>query len=343
MIMRKIKKPISELRQDLVSGDWVLIAEKRGHRSKLLKLKREKKEFSQPKKTCPFENPQKSGNDAPIIFYPKNKPLKNWKIQIIPNKFPAMGHGACALINKEGPYQFTDGYGFHEIVITKDHKKHLALLKFSEIENVIRSYQERFQTLKIEDWVKYILIFHNHGKEAGATISHPHSQIMTFPVIPPDVAHSLKGSLDYYNKHKKCVHCIMIAWELKHKKRVIFENKDFVAFTPFAPRAAFEIRIFPKKHESYFETMKEKTRKNLTEILKKILEGISKGLRNPDYNFFIHTAPISQTEKFPHYHWHFEILPKTSIWAGVELGTGIEISTIKPEEAARIIKNYLSL
>lgn len=322
MVKFKINiKSISELRQDLVSDDWVLIATLRGRRPHDFS-KKAGGNFIQPKKTCPFENLGKE-----FVF-------------VIPNKYPAVGKGICSLVKKEGPYQWTDGYGFHEIVITRDHLKHLALFKKEEVEKILRAYQTRYSVLKGEDCVEYILIFHNHGKGAGASISHPHSQIITLPVIPPDIGRSLKGSFEYFHKNKQCVHCVMVAWERKNKKRIIFENRDFVALMPFVSKTAFEIRIFPKKHQPRFETMTYEERLAAAEVLQNSLFKLYKALGNPDYNFFIHTAPTDPAYHFEHYHWHFEILPKTAIWAGFEIGTGIEISTITPESAAKFLRKF---
>jgi len=178
---------------------------------------------------------------------------------------------------------------------------------------------------------------HNYGKEAGASIYHPHSQIFGISIIPPDVQSSLDGSRRYYHKEGKCVHCVMIEYELKDKSRLIFENEHFIAFCPFASRVNYEVRIFPKFHSPNFEKINENQEKQLAEIFRICLNKIYEKLNNPAYNFFIHTAPTT-TEHIEHYHWHIEILPRISKWAGFEIGTGIEIITVAPEEAAKQLK-----
>ena len=115
-------------------------------------------------------------------------------MQVIKNKFPALGYGDCSKLYKEGPYTTMEGIGFHEIIITRDHKKHLALMPLDKIEEVIKAYQERYIALMHHKCVNYIFIFHNHGKEAGATIPHPHSQLIALPVLPADVKRSLDGA-----------------------------------------------------------------------------------------------------------------------------------------------------
>ncbi len=339
----------SELRRDLVTGDWIAVATARAKRPHAFILK-DGSVKAEPKSLCPFENPQKSGNAEPLLLYRglssvrqlrHGKQKDGWELQVIPNKFPAFTPvGQCPIPYKVGPYEVIDGRGFHEIIITRDHKKHLALFSRHEAENVIRAYQERYAALKNDSCVTYISIFHNHGKEAGASLVHPHSQLIAIPIVPTNVWRSISHSATYFRENKSCVHCEMIKWELKDKERIVFENEAFVAFCPFVSRTAFEIRIFPKKHVSHFDHFSSDHHGALADALRYSLKTLHKTLRNPPYNFFIHTAPVDHQE-YPHYHWHIEILPKTSIWAGFELGTGIEISTIKPENAAEFLRRAL--
>jgi len=324
----------SELRQDIVSDDWMVIATGRAKRPQLF-INKKKEKFEQKTSNCPFENPQKSGHDEPVLIYKKGK---DWSLQIIKNKYPILVPSASFEAHKEGPYNLIQGTGFHEVIITRDHKKHLAIMPLENVEGVIRAYQERYLALMNHKFVNYIFIFHNHGKEAGASIPHPHSQLIAMPILPADVRRSIEGAEKYYIKQNKCVHCEMIAWE-KEEKRCIFQNEHFIVFAPFVPRVNFELRIYPKKHQSNFEKITEAERKSLAEAMQKALYALYKGLKNPDYNFFIHTAPCDDRD-YKYYHWHIEILPKTNTWAGLELGTGVEVLTIKPEEVAEFLRKF---
>ena len=325
----------SELRQDIVSDDWMIVATGRAKRPHLF-IKKNKEKFEQKISECPFENPQKTGHGEPLLIYGNEK---KWSLQVIKNKYPILVSNNSFEAYKEGPYNLMQGVGFHEIVITRDHKKHLAVMSVEKIEEVIRAYQERYLALMGHKFVNYIFIFHNHGKEAGASIPHPHSQLIAMPILPADVRRSLNGAEKYYIQNSKCAHCEMINWE-KEKERCIFQNEDFIVFAPFVPRVNFELRIYPKKHQSNFEKITETERKHFAEALQKALYGLYKGLKNPDYNFYIHTAPCDE-KGHNYYHWHVEILPKTNIWAGLELGTGVEVLTIKPEEVAEFLRKYI--
>lgn len=317
----------------MVSGDWVLIATGRAKRPHDF-LKEKKSAFKQPKSSCPFERIAPNA----IAIYPEGVDPKKWVLQVFPNKYPAFSEGECSVVHRKGPYSWNEGVGFHEVVATRDHNRSIAQMNKEEVELLVRLYQDQYLAHKENDCVEYISVFHNHGRASGATISHPHSQILGIPVIPPDVGRSIDGSAKYFHKEKKCVHCVMIKDDLKTRERVIYENGLFLVITPFASRSAFEMRIYPKKHKAHFELMDGNERFLLASALRTALAKLHKGLKNPDYNFFLHTAPAKDSGEFHHYHWHFEILPKTAIWAGFELGTGIEISTIRPEDAADFLR-----
>ncbi len=342
MPIKPKNKPVSELRRDLVSGTWAVIATGRAKRPKEFAKSRQEIEPA-PIKDCPFEDSQKAGRGEPLLTLSKSGKIDDWWVQVIPNKFPAFGPaGTCEETREIGPYSAMDGIGFHEVVITRDHHRHFAQFSQKEAELVVEAYRSRYLSLMNDSCVRYISIFHNHGREAGASIYHPHSQIIAIPVVDPDVSRSLLGSQNYFNQNKKCVHCVMVNFERDQKTRVIFENALFVAFCPFASRGAFEVRIFPKIHEPCFHQIDDEQVSHFAEALRTALKKIDKGLKNPPYNFFIHTAPVAvnSAKEYYHYHWHLEILPKTSIWAGFELGAGIEISTIEPEKAAEYLKKF---
>ena len=330
----------NELRQDIVSGDWIVISSKSSKRPD--QFTKKEKRIIAPVKGCPFENPQQSGHKKPILIYPTN--TKKWRLQIFENKYPTFSPNGndskfrTPKIEKQGPYSTIEALGYHNIVVTRDHHKNFAHLSSKEANLVFQAFQERYKMITKQKCSAYVSIFHNWGPKAGASIYHPHYQIISIPVVPPDIKHSLNGSTQYFKKNKKCVHCSMIAWEKKNKKRIVYENKEAIVFTPFVSREPFEMRIFPKKHFAYFEDFSKNEMKWVVEALQKALIKIEKNLHDADYNFFIHTAPILEKNKYPYYHWHIEIQPKISISAGFELGTGIEVTVVDPDEAAKILR-----
>jgi UDPglucose--hexose-1-phosphate uridylyltransferase len=340
--MPKSKTKNSELRMDLASGDWIVVAPGRSNVRKSFKITSRKKIII-PSKNCPFCRIE--AQKKPILIYSQGKkmPLEKgipakWTTIVIPNMYPAFSPGNSLNERVEGGlYKKINAIGFHELVITRNHNKSLAQLPLKSIKEVFDAYQERYLFLSKQKFVNYISIFHNYGFEAGASQPHPHSQIMTTPLIDTDLRNALFNSSQYYQKHKKCLYCEMIKWEKKTKKRIVFENKDFVVVCPFASKFKFQMIISPKKHSSYFEKITEKEKWSLAEAFQQALGKLYKALGDPSYNFYLHTAPCDN-KNHNHYHWHWTIIPKTSIWGGFETGTRMEVSTIEPEKAAEILR-----
>lgn len=338
-----IDKP--ELRQNIVSKEWVLVATGRRRRPDQFVSNMKDKQTSIQE--CPFEDPETTNQVDPLVWYSKKGreagsiKKKDWLLQVIPNKYPAVSEHTgkvCPVPLPRGVYKSMDGVGFHEIVIPRLHTKFLADMTAREAELVIRAYQDRLLYHKGEQCLAYIFIFHNHGSRAGASVWHPHSQILALPIIPPDVQRSLSGSKLYMHENQRCAHCEIIQWELKTSERLIYKNKHFIVIAPFASQVNFEMRIFPITHSSRFENISSMERHSFADALVTALRKIKKGLKNPPYNFFIHTAPILGDGQYDYYHWHLEIFPKTSHFASVEHGTGVEIVTVAPEEASAYLK-----
>jgi UDPglucose--hexose-1-phosphate uridylyltransferase len=295
----------SELRLDLVSGDWVVIAANRAQRPE-----------SSVVTDCPF-----CGHD---------------KIVSILNDFPAFSYADNLNERFNGPNKIIDGVGFHEVIIYPDHDKDLHQFSTEELKKMIDIFQARYLNLIDKKFIKYVSIFHNHGKEAGASVAHPHSQIIAIPVIDPQLRDSIDGAENFYKEKNKCVYCEMIEWDKKDGQRVVYENEKFVVLCPFAPQSNFEVRIYPKEHGAHFEKIIEQEKALFADALKIALRKIYNGLNDPAYNFYIHTAPAGNHE---HYHWHLVILPKPlTPPAGFEFSAGMEINTIAPEKAAELLR-----
>jgi len=334
--MRKDIKFPSELRMDLVSQDWVIVATNRAKKpNDFKKLKKTKK--------CLFCDIKKQ--NIPVLVMaegetnPRYKKIpKNWTVAVVPNRYPALIPFFKLEEREEGGlYKKMNAVGFHEVVITRDHKKQLADLTVNRIKEVIDCYQLRYLDMKDKKFVNHISIFHNHGPLSGASIAHPHSQIITTFLLDVDLKNALSKAKKYYEEKKRCLYCDMKNHELKVKKRIIFENKNFVTLCPFASKTSFQVTITPKKHLSYFENITEQEKRDLAESFKKVLSKIKKGLNNPSYNFYLHTAP-ADNKNHGYYHWHFTILPKLDNWAGFEIGTKLEIITVEPEQAAEYLR-----
>jgi UDPglucose--hexose-1-phosphate uridylyltransferase len=337
---------MSEFRQDLVSGDWIIMAPERGGRPHNIGGKKVSRKPS-PKKDCPFENPRKTGNWPPILSWPRTKTSfvrgkpneKNWQILLVPNKYPALNHNtSCARNFKVGPYDLKSGTGRHDLLITRDHRKNFGALSLNMATKVLEVLQARYKMLARDKCLVYTSTFFNWGPTAGASIYHPHYQVITLPILPSDFKHSLTGLESYYKRHGKCAHCVMLAEELKMKTRIAAQNKSAVLVAPFVPREAYEIRVFPKKHLPRFEDTPLRELRGMAAMLQSGIRRVGRYLGDPDFNFFIHTAPLKERARYRYYHWHIEIIPKITIIGGFELSTGVDINVVEPERAAAVLR-----
>ena len=351
-----VKNELPEFRYNPSSGDWVIIATSRFKRPHF-RIKRERRTI-QPKKDCPFCPEKIKEQLSPLACLSrkkensfnfswsekrKGKICPDWKIIALPNKFPALMNRTTKdkiKVKKKGVYQIVPGVGFHEVIVYRHHFKQLNQFSQKDLEEAISFWQQRFLVLEREKNIRYISFFTNFGQEAGASLEHPHSQIIAAPIFDPDFGRSLKSSFEHQKKFGECVHCQMIKSSLKEKKRILLENKDFVALIPFAPTMDFETRIYPKKHQNRFQDISPQEIISFASALKKILEMIKKKLKNPSFNFFIRTSPVvTGSDDYSYYHWHLIILPRVSVWGGFEFSAGMQIISIFPEQAASFLRN----
>ena len=322
--MLNAKKQSSELRFDVINRDWVVVAEGRGKRPE--DFKNEQEVAMKKEKACPFCD----------LF--NQAKFKDKNIAVIPNKFPAFLPAKKITIESEKHFfQKMSSVGFHEVVVFRDHQKELADFLQNDWQELFSVYQERFFDLSREEIVSYVSIFHNQGQLAGASQSHPHSQIIAIPFFDADLGRSISSAHHFFKEKGQCLFCSINRLEKASQKRIVFENSNFLAICPFASKVNFEVVIAPKNHLPFFEKITPEEKQDLAEIFQAVLRKLKGGLNNPDYNFYLHTAPCDDRE-YHFYHWHFTIMPRVSVWAGFELGTGIEIVTISPERAAEYLR-----
>ncbi len=327
-----------ELRRDPVIGRWVIISTERGKRPSDFGSS---KEGEKEGKFCPFCVGNEDKTPPEILSYrePGTEVNKSgWWVRVVPNKFPALQIEGALNRRGEGMYDRMNGIGAHEVIIeTPDHDKTIATLDDKKVEDVIWAYRDRILDLKKDARFEYILIFKNHGAAAGASLYHSHSQLIATPVVPKRVKEEVNGGRNYYDYKERCVFCDMVKQELSSDIRVISENEDFIAISPFASRFPFEMWVLPKKHDSAFENIQKHEVVLLSRILKDVLKRINVVLNDPPFNYIIHTAPIN-TSNLPYYHWHIEIIPKLIKVAGFEWGTGFYINPTPPEEATKYLR-----
>lgn len=328
-----------ELRKDPIIGRWVIISTERTLRPMDYKIEKEKSKADLSK--CPFEAGNEKMTPSEIMSYRDPKTKKDepgWWIRVVPNKFPALRIEGELDKRGIGLYDIMNGVGAHEIVIeTPNHYEEIYNIPEKGIEEILWAWRDRMIDLKKDKRLKYILVFKNKGSQAGASLEHPHSQIIALPIVPVRVLEELKGSKQYFTYKDRCIFCDIIKQEVGDRKRIVEENGEFVSFVPFAPRFPFELWILPKEHVSDYAQITKRGFSSLAIVLKKTLQRLIKALDDPPFNLMIHTSPLEELN-LPYYHFHIEITPRLTKVAGFEWATGFYINPTKPEDTAAYLR-----
>lgn len=333
---------MSEFRQNPITKSWVLIAPSRGKRPDQYATYSVMHGVPEVDPKCVF-CPDNEASNPELYRYPDGK---NWEIRIIPNKFSALEHTA-AYRHKEF-YISHSGDGDHEVIITRKHNEPVALQSIQTVELSLKTFIERFNRLSSHPELAYVQIFHNHGRDAGASIIHPHYQLLATPIIPPHIHGEIMGCYHYYNTHKTCVYCDIMKEEAGVKDRLVYEDDYFMVISAYASRKPFETWILPKRHCARFEEMSSEEVRHLSFVLKVMLGQLYTKLSDPPLNFYIHNMPVKKAHQSIHtiheesaYHWHLTIFPRITIWAGFEYATGIPVNPMPPEETAKFLRGEM--
>ncbi|HLC64601.1 MAG TPA: DUF4931 domain-containing protein [Candidatus Nanoarchaeia archaeon] len=309
-----------ELRKDYILNRYVILAAARKFRPREF-VKEETKEAEQ----CFFC----AGNEnltPPEIG--RISEGKRWVMRWFPNKFPAVEPKGNAEIRTDNTfYTFSDAYGYHEIIVeTPEHSKQLWDLEEETIEKLFRVYNERINALAIKDKIRHVVVFKNHGKDAGTSLVHSHTQIAAINLVPPYIQEKAEAT----KRHGSCPYCSIIAGE-KNSYRRCFENDTMVAFAPYASRFNYEIWIFPKRHIVSLADFTDGEFKDISGIAKQILSKLKE--LNVSYNYCLQYSPAGES-----LHFHIEVLPRAATWAGFEFSSNIIINSVSPEDAAKFYR-----
>lgn len=329
---------MGELRRDPVVGRWVIVDTDKP--KKPLDFKYEQhipdgglcpfcygNEFMTPPEISCFRDPGTLANSA------------GWQVRVVANKFPALEIEGELDRRGLGIYDMSNGIGAHEVIIESPyHNKDIPELLEPEIESYLKICCMRMMDLKKDSRFKYIMVFRNYGSSAGATLEHPHTQLIALPMVPKNTLEEIHGARNYYNYRERCIFCDIMRQEITDKERIILENKYFISFCPFVSRFPFGIMIMPKQHSGYFSHLSAYEISALAQILKDTLTKLKKVFVNLSYNYIIHSAPINGETEVEYYHWHMEIMPHLMQVAGFEWGTGFYLDPTSPELAAQYLK-----
>jgi len=326
-----------ELRQNFFTKEWVIIATERAKRPEELATHREPVSVASFVETCPF-CPGNEGKTPPeVTRYPKGG-SEPWAVRVIPNKFAALSSEAQPTRGMQHLRRRIDGFGYHEVIIdSPDHARTMALLPDAQVANILGAYRDRYNTLSMDHRVNHITIFKNHGMDAGASLQHPHSQLIATPVIPSQVRHRLNEALRHYDDVGECMFCHMMEREIEDETRIVLKSEHFVAMEVFAAPTPFATHIFPLRHMACFGDIRDHEIADLARVLRTLLAKIYIGLENPDLNFTVRSGP-TEYGGARHFHWYVSVIPRLTRVAGFELGSGMFINSVLPEAAAEFLR-----
>ena len=327
-----------ELRKDPVVGRWVIIATERVRRPSDFP----RRVRPAPPRACPFCPGHEAETPPEVLAYRPDASAApdgpGWRVRVVPNKFPALRVEGELDRRGEGIYDLMNGVGAHEVIVeSPEHEGGIERMPPAALEEVLRAYRSRIADLKRDDRLRSVLVFKNHGAEAGATVDHAHSQLIATPVVPLVVADELHQARAYHGYRERCLFCDILRQETEQRARLVADSGRVVAFAPFAARVPFETWVLPRPHGAAFEHIADDLLHELAGVLGTVLGRLRRVLDDPPYNLVLHSAPFGVGES-PSYHWHFEILPKLTGLAGFELGSGFNINPVPPEDAARLLR-----
>ena len=338
---------MSELRKDPILDRWVIIAAERGRRPNDFAIEKPPDTST----NCPFCGDNEHMTPPEIMAIGNGDRLPNtpgWEVRVVPNKFPALAIEGHVERSGIGLFDRMAGVGAHEVIIeSPDHFADIATLPPDHVISIIDTFIQRTTDLRADHRFRHVIIFRNYGAAAGASLSHPHSQLIALPIVPRLVSDKLIAARNHYHRKERCIFCDLIEQETAMPERVVMRNDHFLVLSVFAARFPFEVNIFPLRHQHDFVLMDGEQKMALAHILSDLLGRFRDLLGDPAYNLMIQTAPNTVPRPgHPEYwgtiqydyHWHIELVPRLTKVAGFEWGTGFYINTVSPESAAAFLR-----
>ena len=325
-----------ELRQNFFTKEWVIIATERAKRPEDLATHREVQPIPEFVESCPFCPGNESKTPPEVLRCPANG--ERWDVRVFPNKFAALSTEVQPTRSLQHLRRRIDGFGFHEVIVdSPDHSRYMGLLSDAHVASILRVYKERYNALSLDHRVNHITIFKNHGADAGASLQHPHSQLIATPVIPSQVRHRLFEALRHYDNAGECMFCHMVEREVEDQTRVVLKSERFVAMEVFAGGHVVCDAHLPAAAHGQLRDISEMEIADLARVLRTLLAKIYVGLENPDLNFTVRSGPAEYAAA-RHFHWYVSVIPRLTRVAGFELGSGMFINTVLPEAAAEFLR-----
>lgn len=265
-----------------------------------------------------------------------------WLVRVFANRYPAFGGALHSNSSAPSRGENCPGYGAHEVVVdSPNHDETGGSMGANQVRLVLLALRERLK-FHYRSGARYVLAFKNSGLGSGASLSHPHWQVVAMPVVPPRVELELERAMRHFAATGRCLYCDFMRRETGRPELVVYENRDFAAVCPEAPILAWHMMVYPKSHSPFFPFESDVRFASLADAVRRSLVALESALDKPPYNVIIHSAPIASDPLAEDaYHWYMEILPRVTTVGGFEWGTGCFINHMPPERSAEILRRHL--
>ena len=329
---------MSDLRQDPISGQWVVISELRSARpNEFRQVDTRRSDLS-----CPFCKGFEHSTPTALETICADEGEESWLIRVVPNKYPALVPAEQESEKQAGPYRLVQSSGSQEIIIhSPRHVASLSQLTNPEIEAGMQACQNRLRNYHQQSAIQHVMLFTNCRSEAGASLEHIHSQLVGTPIISPSLQTRLDRACDFFDKHGTTSMHQIVEWEMNESTRLISNGDDWAVFCPFASRFPYQVWIAPRQPIPDFASCDERAASQLGFLIRDVVDRLEQIHDFPAYNVMFHTADNGRTFE-NQYQWYVEIVPRLTRFAGYELGTGCWINHINPDTAAQQIRQVPS-
>lgn len=317
-----------------MTGRWVVIAGERAQRPSDF-LPRRLPVEDDPLRPCPF-CPGQDANLNPVIE--RVGAAGKWEVRVVPNLYPAFSGSDPMVVSHLGPvFTQAPASGVHDvIVLAQDHNVSWADLTPEHSALIMDAIRERMLEHSGQAGLRYSQAVVNSGREAGASIEHPHGQLLSMPFIPGEAANELAGFARFSGN---CLLCAVMEAELEAAHRIIYADERVAILAPFWSGTPYEMLLLPRSHETHLHDATGEDLAAMGRSVQLALSSLRSKLGDVAYNLMFHSAPFRTKADF---HWHVHVVPKISTRGGFEMGSGVLINVVPPERAAEDLRSEVA-
>jgi UDPglucose--hexose-1-phosphate uridylyltransferase len=325
---------MSQLRLDPLTGRWVVIAAERMERPSAFLTRRLPVE-DDPERACPFCPGSEEPGPATLESYGNSR---DWQVRVVRNRYPAFDGAEPMVVTHLGPvFTQAPASGIHEIVVlTPVHDATWADLSETHATLVMEAMRDRMAEHSTIPGLRYSQAVVNRGREAGASLEHPHGQLMSMPFVPGETANELAG---FSRFHGNCLLCAVADAEEDTECRIVYADDNVVVISPFWSGSPYEMLMIPRQHNPHLYRAESEVLAAVGHSVQLTLAALRSRLGDVAYNLLFHSAPYRVSGD---YHWHVHLIPQVTTRGGFELGSGVLINVVAPERAAEELRSEVT-